>query len=39
MEFMMHKGMEGPHDFRVNLITNDPVRPGTELVVLSDWGN
>jgi hypothetical protein len=39
MEFMMHKGMEGPHDFRVKVITNDPDKPVTELTVLSDWGN
>jgi len=39
MEFVMHAGMEGPHDFRVKVITNDPTKPETELVVLSDWGN
>ena len=33
----MHKGMEGPHDFRVKLKTNDPTTPEIELVVLSDW--
>lgn len=38
MEFMMHKGMEGVHDFRVTVKTNDPVNPEKELVVLSDWG-
>jgi hypothetical protein len=38
MEFMMHKGMEGVHDFRVKIKTNDPVSPEQELVVLSDWG-
>ena len=38
MEFMMHKGMEGVHDFRVNVKTNDPVTPEIELIVLSDWG-
>jgi hypothetical protein len=37
MEFMMHEGMEGPHDFRVRIETNDPERPVVELVVLSDW--
>lgn len=35
----MHKGMEGPHDFRVKLKTNDPATPEVELVVLSNWGN
>jgi hypothetical protein len=33
----MHKGMAGPHDFRVGLQTNDPTEPQKELVVLSDW--
>jgi len=35
----MHAGMEGPHDFRVKLQTNDPASPVRELMVLSDWGN
>jgi len=38
MGFMMHKGMEGLHDFRVKVKTNDPVAPEMELAVLSDWG-
>jgi hypothetical protein len=38
MEFMMHAGMEGPHDFRVKLRTNDPQQPLKELIVLSNWG-
>jgi hypothetical protein len=29
--------MEGPHDFRVQLKTNDPSQPERELVVLSNW--
>ena len=33
----MHPGMEGPHDFRVDLQTNDPDQPQKELVVLSNW--
>jgi hypothetical protein len=37
MTFTMHAGMAGPHDFRVNLKTNDPVEPVKELAVLSDW--
>ena len=37
MQFTMHAGMEGPHDFRVHLKTNDPAEPEKELVVLSDW--
>ena len=37
MTFTMHPGMEGPHDFRVDLKTNDPVQPAKELFVLSEW--
>lgn len=37
MTFTMHAGMAGPHDFRVDLKTNDPTQPTKELVVLSDW--
>jgi hypothetical protein len=37
MQFTMHPGMEGPHDFRVDLRTNDPSQPSKELVVLSNW--
>jgi hypothetical protein len=37
MQFMMHPGMEGPHDFRVHVKTNDPKEPDKELVVLSNW--
>jgi hypothetical protein len=37
MQFMMHAGMEGPHDFRVQVKTNDPKVPDKELVVLSNW--
>jgi len=34
---MMHAGMEGQHDFRVDLLTTDPVEPIKELVVRSNW--
>lgn len=37
MQFTMHAGMEGMHDFRIDLQTNDPSQPGKELVVLSNW--
>ena len=37
MEFTMPAGMDGPHDFRIDLRTNDPSQPSKELVVLSDW--
>jgi hypothetical protein len=29
--------MEGPHDFRVHVRTNDPIEPEKELTVLSNW--
>jgi len=35
--FSMHAGMDGPHDFRVLLQTNDPVHPEQELTILSNW--
>ena len=37
MTFTMHSGMEGMHDFRLRLETNDPALPEKELVVLSNW--
>jgi hypothetical protein len=37
MQFAMHEGMGGQHDFRVQLATNDPQSPSTELQVLSNW--
>jgi hypothetical protein len=38
MQFTMHAGMAGPHDFRVTLATNDRATPERELIVRSDWG-
>ncbi len=38
MDFMMHEGMDGPHEFRVHVLTNDPKEPEKLLTVLSDWG-
>lgn len=38
MTFSMHEGMDGPHDFRVLVETNDPTHAQQELTVLSDWG-
>jgi len=35
--FMMHEGMEGPHDFALHLITNDPAQPDKIVSVLSNW--
>ena len=37
-DFMMHEGMDGPHDFAVHLKTNDPDNPDFVVHVLSDWG-
>ena len=37
IQFTMHAGMEGMHDFRVHLPTNDPVQPERTLTVLSNW--
>jgi hypothetical protein len=37
MQFTMHEGMGGPHDFRVYLNTNDPEQPERVLTVLSNW--
>jgi hypothetical protein len=35
--FMMHEGMDGPHNFGVHLITNDPSSPDLVVNVLSNW--
>jgi hypothetical protein len=35
--FSMHEGMDGPHDFAVHLITNDPAQPDKVVSVLSNW--
>lgn len=37
VQFTMHEGMGGPHDFRVHVRTNDPQEPYKELVILSNW--
>lgn len=37
LSFSMHEGMDGPHDFRVKVRTNDAVEPEQEVVVLSNW--
>jgi hypothetical protein len=38
MEYTMHPGMGGPHEFRVHVRTNDPVEPEKLLVAKSNWG-
>ncbi len=35
--FMMHEGMDGPHDFAVHLMTNDPTQSDKIVTVLSNW--
>lgn len=37
MEFNMHGDMGGKHDFRVQVLSNDPQTPVRELTVLSNW--
>jgi len=36
--FMMHPGMDGPHDYAVHLKTNDSQNPDLVVHVLSNWG-
>lgn len=36
--FTMPAGMDGPHNFGVHLVTNDPQQPDLMVNVLSDWG-
>jgi len=38
MEFMMHSGMDGLHDFRVHLPSNDKTGGDKTLMVLANWG-
>jgi hypothetical protein len=37
MQFMMHAGMDGMHDFRVHLPSNDKTWGDRTLTVLSNW--
>jgi hypothetical protein len=37
LSFMMHAGMDGQHEFRVHLRTNDPAEPDKQLTILSNW--
>jgi hypothetical protein len=39
MEFMMHAGMDGQHDFRLHLVSTDSSQPDKELKILSNWVN
>ena len=36
-QFMMHPGMDGPHNYAVHLVTNDPAQPDLVVNVLSNW--
>lgn len=38
MNYTMHEGMDGPHEFHIKLMTNDPEQPEIVLTALSDWG-
>ena len=35
---VMTRGMGGPHDFAVHLVTNDPQNPDLVVHVISNWG-
>jgi archaellum component FlaG (FlaF/FlaG flagellin family) len=37
LRFSMHEGMDGPHDFRLHLYTNDPDEPEKTITILSNW--
>jgi hypothetical protein len=37
MRYTMHEGMDGPHEFRIELNTNDPASPEIVLSAFSDW--
>ena len=37
MRYTMHPGMDGEHDLRIHLRSNDPDNPEIELTALSNW--
>ncbi len=37
LNFSMHEGMGGDHEFRIALETNDPTQPEKDLIVTSNW--
>jgi hypothetical protein len=37
MTYTMHEGMDGPHEFRIHVNTNDPTEPETLLTAYSNW--
>lgn len=38
MHYTMHEGMDGPHEFHIQLDTNDPETPEILLKAFSNWG-
>ncbi len=37
VEFFMHEGMDGKHNYAVHLITNDATQPDKVVNILSNW--
>ena len=37
VRFTMHPGMEGQHEFRVHVLTNDPAKPEQQVIIRSNW--
>jgi hypothetical protein len=37
MRYTMHPGMDGQHDLRIHLRSNDPANPEIQLTALSNW--
>jgi hypothetical protein len=37
MRYTMHEGMDGEHDLRIHLRSNDPANPEIQLTALSNW--
>lgn len=37
MRYTMHPGMDGEHDLRIHVFSNDPDNPEIELTALSNW--
>jgi len=38
LDYTMPEGMGGPHEFHIDLRTNDPTEPSKLLIAKSDWG-
>jgi hypothetical protein len=37
IQFMMHEGMGGQHEFLTHIMTDDPVEPDKQVRILSNW--